>query len=165
VRAFREGARRAKARGTRRAGLIACASAVVRIMADMDDYHRLRVWQKAHALSLAVAGVVPRRPARRDGPLITQIIKSAESIPTNIVEGRAADTDAEFARFLGVSLKSSGELRYQLESALERGIIKPAVFDRLRIMIVEVQVLLEAFIRKLHDDDSAGPNRTNKRSA
>jgi four helix bundle protein len=131
----------------------------------MDDYHRLRVWQKSHALALAVAKVVPKRPARRDGPLITQINKSTESIPTNIVEGRAADTDAEFARFLGVSRKSSGELTYQLESAMERGILKPAVFDRLRVMIVEVQVLLEAFIRKLHDDDSSGPDRVRKRSA
>jgi four helix bundle protein len=75
---------------------------------------------------------------------VTQIIKSSESIPTNIVEGRAADTDAEFARFLRVSRKSSGELMYQLESAMERGLIKPATFDRLRVMVVEVQVLLEA---------------------
>jgi four helix bundle protein len=134
-------------------------------MTGMYDYHRLRVWQRAHALSIAVVGVVPRRPARRNGPLVTQIIKSAESIPTNIVEGRTADTDAEFARFLAVSLKSSGELRYQLETALERGIIKPDVFDRFRLMIAEVQVLLEAFIRKLHDDDRRGPDRADKRSS
>jgi four helix bundle protein len=83
-------------------------------------------------------------------------VKSAESIPTNIVEGRKADSDAEFARFLGVSLKSSGELTYQLELALERGIIAIEVFDDLRVRIVEVQVKLEAFIRKLHDDDGRG---------
>lgn len=96
---------------------------------------------------------------------MTQIVKSAESIPTNIVEGRMADTDAEFARFLGTSLKSSGELTYQLETAVERGIIPAGVFDELRVRIVEVQVLLEAFIRKLHDDDRSGPNRADKRSA
>jgi four helix bundle protein len=128
----------------------------------MDDYHRLRVWQRAHSLALAVGGVVPKRPTRRYGPLVTQLIKSSESIPTNIVEGRAADTDAEFARFLGVSRKSSGELMCQLESAMERGLIKPATFDRLRVMIVEVQVLLEAFIRKLRDDDRSGPDRARR---
>jgi four helix bundle protein len=131
----------------------------------MHDYHRLRVWKKAHALSLAVMSAVPQRPGRRNGPLVTQIIKSSESIPTNIVEGRMADSDAEFARFLGVSLKSSGELTYQLETAVERRILTSGVFGELRVLIVEVQVLLEAFIRKLHDDDRSGPNRTDYRSA
>jgi four helix bundle protein len=125
----------------------------------MDDYHRLIVWQKSHALARAVAAALPRRPARRDGPLVLQIIKSSESIPTNIVEGRIADTDAEFARFLKVSLKSSGELNYQLETAAERRVIPAATYDRLRVNLVEVQVRLEAFIRKLQDDDSRGRNR------
>jgi four helix bundle protein len=129
----------------------------------MHDYHRLIVWQKSHSLSLKVVSAMPRRPRRREGPLVTQIIKSAESIPTNIVEGRTADTDAEFARFLGVSLKSSGELHYQLETALEREMIRAEVFDDFRVRIVEIQVLLQAFIRKLHDDDRSGPDRADKR--
>jgi four helix bundle protein len=125
----------------------------------MDDYHRLLVWQQSHALALAVAAALPKRPARRDGPLVTQIIKSSESIPTNIVEGRTADTDAEFARFLKVSHKSSGELNYQLETAAERGVIPGATYDVLRVKLVEVQVRLQAFIRKLEDDDSRGRKR------
>jgi four helix bundle protein len=125
----------------------------------MDDYHRLRVWQKSHALALAVAAALPKRPARRDGPLVLQIIKSSESIPTNIVEGRTADTDAEFARFLKVSLKSSGELSYQLETAAARRVIPLATYDDFRVKLVEVQVLLEGFIRKLHDDDNRGRKR------
>jgi four helix bundle protein len=124
----------------------------------MHDYHRLVVWQKSHALSVAVVAAMPAR-SRRHGPLITQIIKSAESVPNNIVEGRAADSDAEFARFLRVSFKSSNELCYQLETAVSRGLIPPKLFKRFRIQIIEIQVLLEAFIRKLQRDDRSGADR------
>jgi len=124
----------------------------------MDDYHRLEVWKKAHALSLAVIQAMPQR-SRRHASLVNQIIKSAESIPTNIVEGRAADSDAEFARFLRVSYKSSGELNYQLECAVGRGIIPQKVYDELRVKLVEVQVKLLALIRRLVEDDRTGPDR------
>lgn len=124
----------------------------------MHDYHKLVVWQKSHALSVDVVAAMPVK-SRRHGPLITQIIKSAESVPNNIVEGRAADSDAEFARFLKMSFKSSNELCYQLETAVSRGLISESVFDGFRIRIIEIQVLLEAFIRKLQRDDRSGPDR------
>ena len=127
----------------------------------MYDYHRLVVWQKAHVLSLAVIAGMPRK-SRRYATLVSQIMRAAESIPTTIVEGRAADSDAEFARVLNVSLKSSNELLYQLETGVGRGMLEPKVFDELRIKIIEVQVLLQALIRKLEDDDRSGPDRVRE---
>ena len=123
----------------------------------MYDYHRLKVWQKAHSLCLAVIAAMPA--TRRASSLISQIVRAAQSIPANIVEGRAADSDAEFARFLKMSLRSANELMYHLELAVERGIIRAATFAALRPRISEVQVLLSAFIRKLEDDDRKGPDR------
>ena len=124
----------------------------------MHDYHRLVVWQRSHALCLAVVAAMPRTRGRA-GSLIGQIIRAAESIPANIVEGRAADTDAEFARFLRMALRSTSELRYHLELAEGRKIIARKTLDELRPRISEVQVLLEAFIRKLKDDDGRAGNR------
>lgn len=124
----------------------------------MHDYHRLEVWKKSHALARAVNDAMPKR-SRRHAALVTQALKSADSIPNNIVEGRAADSDAEFARFLRISLKSSNELHYQLETSLDRLLIKPQIFDDLRVRIVEVQVLLDGLIRKLERDDRSGPDR------
>ena len=124
----------------------------------MYDYHRLEVWKKSHALARAVNAAMPMR-SRRHSALVTQALKSADSVPNNIVEGRAADSDAEFARFLRISLKSSNELHYQLETSLDRLLIKPQIFDDLRVRIVEVQVLLDGLIRKLERDDRSGPDR------
>lgn len=126
----------------------------------MHDYHRLVVWQKAHSLCLAVTAAMPRG-SRRTASLISQITRAAESIPANTVEGRAADTDAEFARFLKIALKSANELEYHLELAVGRGLIRTGAFDSLRPRISEVRVLLGAFIRKLSDDDRCGPNRVD----
>jgi four helix bundle protein len=126
----------------------------------MYDYHRLVVWQKAHSLCLDVVAAMPR--GRRAASLISQIVRSAESIPANIVEGRAADSDAEFAKFLKDSFKSANELLYHLELAVARGLITAKVFENFRPRISEVQVLLNAFIRKLVDDDRKGPNRARK---
>lgn len=124
----------------------------------MHDYHKLIVWQKAHALVLTVLKEMPRSP-RRFTSLAGQITRASESVPTNIVEGRAADTDAEFARFLKMSLKSALELEYHLELGTARGMIAKATFHRLRPLIVEVRIMLGALIRKLQDDDRSGPDR------
>jgi hypothetical protein len=50
---------------------------------------------------------------KRSGPLQTQITRSSEAIPNNIVEGCFAATQKEFARYLDISIKSSGETEYQ----------------------------------------------------
>jgi four helix bundle protein len=123
----------------------------------MHDYHRLIVWQKAHALCLDVLATLPAK-APRTGSLIGQIIRAAESIPANIVEGRGADTDAEFARFLRIALKSANELEYHLEQAVARRIVSQGTFDQFRPRISEVRVLLGALIRRLREDDGRNEN-------
>lgn len=123
----------------------------------MHDYHRLIVWQKAHSLCLDVIAELPGK-APRTGSLISQIIRAAESIPANIVEGRAADTDAEFARFLRIAMKSANELEYHLEQAVARRIVSQGTFDQLRPRISEVRVLLGALIRRLRKDDGRDDN-------
>jgi four helix bundle protein len=128
------------------------------VSSRMKDYRRLRVWQKSHSLCLAVLAAMPRR-TRANTSLIGQIIRSAESIPFNIVEGRQADTDAEFARFLGVSVKSAGELRYQLEQGVDRGIFRLELLDDFAPRISEVDVLLGSFIRTLHTDNERSEDK------
>lgn len=76
----------------------------------MQDYHRLLVWQKAHDLTLNVHRA--SRSFQRSGciGLRGQLVRAAESVPTNIVEGCFAATPKEFARFLDISIKSTGEV-------------------------------------------------------
>ena len=52
------------------------------------------------------------------------MVKSAESIADNIAEGAGAATNAEFARYLDMSIKSSSELENQIERAHAYGLTR-----------------------------------------
>lgn len=67
---------------------------------------------------------------------------AAESIPMNVVEGCAASTQKEFARFLGISIKSSSELEYQLELARDHGVLPLRLWRYLQQEALEVRKML-----------------------
>ena len=83
--------------------------------------------------------------------LRSQMVRAALSIPSNIVEGRAQKTDAQFARFLRISLNSSSELEYHLLTARDLGAISAQLFDSLYADLVEVRRMLYGLIAKLDE--------------
>jgi four helix bundle protein len=116
----------------------------------MSDFKKLVVWQKAHALALRAHRTAMKiRPARYSG-LRSQIIRSAMSIPTNIVEGRRQASDRDFARFLGYSLNSAFELEYHLMLARDIGVIAVDEAESLLEELVQVRKLLHGFINRIN---------------
>src|SRR5688572_13153438 len=101
----------------------------------MRDYRGLQVWQKAHALALEVNAVVTRM-SREHASLRTQMRRSAESIPTNIVEGCARPSQKQFANFLHISVASCSELEYQLQLAHDYKAIDASTWRRLTDLTV-----------------------------
>lgn len=83
----------------------------------MQDHRKLRVWKKSFQLALSVRRGVDRYPRRGYASLKEQTCGAAESVPFNIVEGCGSPTQRVFARFLGVSIRSSRELEGELEFA------------------------------------------------
>ena len=114
----------------------------------MQDYKKLTIWQLAHALNLKAHRLVRRFPPGYAG-LIGQIRRSAESVPSNIVEGRYRRTDADFAKFLNQSLSSLMELEYHLLFARDEGLITPEIFESFEEDIEVLRRMLIAFIRRL----------------
>jgi four helix bundle protein len=108
----------------------------------MQDYRKLRVWSHAHALALNVRIATNRFPRTGYASLRSQITTAAESIPFNIVEGCGAATQAELARFLDISRKSSMELEYQLQLARDYGILPHAGWESLRNETIDVRRML-----------------------
>ncbi|MFI5246829.1 MAG: four helix bundle protein, partial [Gemmatimonadales bacterium] len=53
----------------------------------MQNYRRLSVWRKAHAVALNVHRLTERIPRGRNAGLIGQLQRAALSIPANIAEG------------------------------------------------------------------------------
>src|SRR5215204_5701341 len=111
----------------------------------MQDHKKIVVWWKAHRLlrdlERLLAGI-----KRIGAPgLRNQTLRAAESIPRNIVEGYGTDSHAEFARFLGISLKSVKELEYHIQRLYEVGAISAAERVRFEGRVTEVRRMLFAF--------------------
>lgn len=117
------------------------------------------MWKKAHALMLNVRRAVRSFHRAGSGPLQSQIIRSSESIPNNIVEGCFAATQREFARYLDISIKSSGETEYQLQQAHDRGLLGGREWRALSAETVEVRKMLiglrKKILRDLSEDSAA----------
>ena len=79
--------------------------------------------------------------------LVTQINRSAVSIPSNIAEDKGRNSDKEFKQFLYIARGSLCELRTQLELARRLKYIKS---DRqIKDKIIEVESMLNTLIKKL----------------
>jgi four helix bundle protein len=80
----------------------------------MHRYKELHVWQKAIDLAVEVYRITEKLPVQEKYGLISQMNKSAVSIPSNIAEGAGRNGKKEFDNFLGIALGSSFELDTQI---------------------------------------------------
>lgn len=118
----------------------------------MHNYRRLAVWRKAHALTLNIRRSTRGFQRAGSGTLKAQITRSSESIPTNVVEGCFAATQREFARFLDISIKSTGEVEYQLQLARDYGLITQRDWLSLVQDTIEVRRMLVGLRKKVLRD-------------
>ena len=71
------------------------------------------------------------------------------SIPTNIAEGSGRFTDADFARFLQISMGSASEAEYQLLLAHDLGFLDEERYKVLHSKVEEIKRMLAAFLKTL----------------
>jgi len=115
----------------------------------VQDFQKLRAWQRAHALSLRVQTLVLRFPRKGHASLKSQLSRAAESIAANIAEGCGAATQPEFARFLDMSIKSTSETQNHLISARDRGLISGPAFNELVDEVSQIRRMLCALRKKV----------------
>jgi len=83
--------------------------------------------------------------------LTSQIRRAAVSVPSNIVEGCARDSEAEYLRFLNIAFGSLRELRYQLSLSKRLGFLRNEDLSLLEPKVVETEKVLNGLIRALRD--------------
>lgn len=115
----------------------------------MQDFRRLNVWDKAHALALDVRRVTKGFPRSGYAALRSQMTRAAESVPSNIVEGCFAASQKKFARYLEISVKSAGELEYHLQLAYDYGVLRNRNWQSLTANTVEVCRMLLGLRKKV----------------
>lgn len=124
-------------------------SSGIRRIAAMQDYRRLLVWKRAHTLAIEVRRTTRRFPRTGYGALQSQIMRAAESVVFNIVEGCGGRSPKEFARFLDISIKSTSEVECQLELAKGYGVLGHQAWQRLTIEAVEIRRMLCGLRKKV----------------
>lgn len=115
----------------------------------VSDYRKLKVWRKAHALAINAHRVANGIRGQGYATFRNQIIRSAMSVPTNIVEGRAQTGEAAFARFLKISVASATELEYHLLAARDIRAIFMGDHIALTSQLAEVRRMLHGLIQRL----------------
>jgi four helix bundle protein len=119
----------------------------------MQNYRRLSVWRKAHAVALNVHRLTERIPSGRNAGLVNQLRRAALSIPANIAEGSSRPTDKDFAKFLHIAFASTTEVEYHLEFAAAALIIPEHEFRHRQSELVEVRKMLSGLVRHLRQTD------------
>jgi four helix bundle protein len=79
------------------------------------DYKKLNVWQKSMDLAVNVYHVTATFPKEELYALVSQLKRSAVSVPSNIAEGSGRNTNKEFINFLFYAYGSSCEVHTQVE--------------------------------------------------
>lgn len=86
-------------------------------MQSTQTYEDLIVWQKAHAIVLAIYSITKNFPKDELFGLTSQLRRASVSIASNIVEGFKRHSNQEKIRFYNMAESSAEEVHYQLRLA------------------------------------------------
>ena len=118
----------------------------------VKDFHELKVWQKAHQLTLLVYQITTTFTREERYGLTSQLRRCSSSIAANLAEGCGRNGDAEFARFCTIAMGSASELEYHLLLAKDLKLIKPKDHVELSQRATELKRMLTALLQKLNAD-------------
>ena len=96
----------------------------------------MKVWEKAHARTLAIYKSTEQFPKQELYSLTNQVQRAAVSIRANIAEGCGKDSDAELKRYFSIAMGSSSELEYLLLLARDRGYLQTGIYQRGRTTLL-----------------------------
>ena len=115
----------------------------------MRDHTKLRAFQLADELVIMVYRYTQGFPQHEHFGLRSQLRRCAISVPSNIVEGSARHSEADYLRFLDIAYGSARELEYQLSLANRLGYLDSDTYQEMRHRSVETGKVLAGLIRSL----------------
>lgn len=117
----------------------------------MKDFRNLNVWEKAHKLTVELYTLTKGFPKEEIYGLTSQLRRASSSIPINIAEGCGRGSNADFARFLQISMGSASETEYLLILCKELGYLNNEL-DSLVQDIQEIKKMLSSLINKTKNE-------------
>ncbi len=99
---------------------------MIRRVEDLD------VSKLSHSLVLNVYKLTENFPQEERFGLISQMRRSAYSIPMNIIEGSNRLNTKEYRRFVGIAKGSAGEISYQILLAKDLGYVSEEIYSKMK---------------------------------
>lgn len=121
------------------------------------SYKDLVVWQKAIELVAAIYKLTEKYPEAERYNLVSQMRRSAVSIPSNIAEGRHRGTKKDFLQFLRIAYASGTELETQV--TISKRVLKDLSVDYANVdsLLSEVLKMLNVMIHNLYAREYSQP--------
>jgi four helix bundle protein len=115
----------------------------------MKDFRLLKIWHRAHQLTLAVYKLTQDLPKSELYGLTNQMRRASASIAANIAEGCGRSCEGDFHRCLSVAFGSAVELEYFLLLSRDLGLIANKPYELVNCQVLEVQRMLASLMRKV----------------
>ena len=120
----------------------------------VKSYKDLIVWQRSMELVEAIYDLTSHYPASEKYGLISQIRRSAVSIPSNIAEGKYRRTKKDYKKFLRIAFASGAELETQIELSKRLSILEQNKFITSDKLLEEVMKMLNIMLMRLSSNSS-----------
>ncbi len=115
----------------------------------MRDHTKLKAFILADELALSIYRITIKFPKDETFGLTSQMRRCAVSVPSNIVEGSACESQTEYLRFLEIAYSSLRELHYQFGLAQRLEYISENDYSKTELQLIETGKVLASLIRSL----------------
>jgi four helix bundle protein len=115
----------------------------------MNSYRELAVWKKGMGLAKSVYTATGSFPDQEKFGLSSQMRRAAVSIPSNIAEGNARRSTADYVRFLNIAQGSCAELETQVLISADLGFLVETEAKVLVQTTDEIGRMLTGLVRSL----------------
>lgn len=105
------------------------------------------IWQKAMDFGENINNMIKKFPDREKFNLSSQVLRAGDSIALNISEGSIGQSNPEFRKFLGYSIRSLAEVVTCLHKAKRRNYIDHTEFEKFYDDSYELMNMLIGFKR------------------
>jgi four helix bundle protein len=126
----------------------------------MRDFKELKVWEKAHVLTLSIYESTRGFQRSEDFGLTAQVRRSSASIPTHIAEGCGRNSRKGFAPFLHIAIGSANEVEYQLLLARDLGYLPATRHPDLDRQVADIRRMLVRLADRVRIRGSASTLRS-----
>jgi len=115
------------------------------------DHTKLRAFELADEMAVMIYRTTKGFPKEEVYGLTSQMRRAAVSVPSNIVEGCARESQVEYLRFLEIAFGSLRELHYQFSLARRLGYLSEPDISECDLKLVESEKVLGALLRSMRN--------------